>query len=115
MWLSRIALGSFRRGPRRGPQSRLGLLLPTVLISVVQSSSSPAPPHGLQSPIGAGGRPCRAAIGDRTCVVADGVVCSVGPPESAHGGPELVKHALVAEVDGTGSNNDPPARLAQPD
>ena len=55
MWLGHVVPGSFRRQPStaaRGPQPRLGLR-PAVPYSVAPSSSSPTPPRGPQSPIGA--------------------------------------------------------------
>ena len=67
----------------RGPQPRLGLR-PAVPYSVAPSSSSPTPPRGPQSPI-------------RACAACD---AGQSVPESAHGCPELVKHALLVEADG---------------
>jgi hypothetical protein len=54
MWLCHVLPGSFRRGPRRGQQYRL-CLRPVVPNSVAPCSSAQAPPHGLQSLIGACG------------------------------------------------------------
>ncbi len=53
MWRGHIVPG--------GPHSLLGLR-PEVQSSVAQSSSSPAPPHGLQSPLGA----CTASCAEQS-------------------------------------------------
>ncbi len=84
MWLGSMVQGSFYRGRPRGKQSLLGLL-PAVLNSVAQSSSSPAPPHGLQSPFEACGRWYLAVrIPETEHAESSMAQYSVGPPDVLH-------------------------------
>ena len=95
MWLGHVVPASFRRCPR--PTAPVGPAAGDAVRCAKQllPGSAPwlaAPQRGRRS------LRCRAerTIGDRPCVVADGVAFSRASPSR----PELVKQALLVEEDG---------------